>query len=292
MKLQNFQIDDLIIQALKEDMPFEDQSTAAIYQEPKVAFVDLIAKEDGVIAGLPVFQRVFRLIDDKTTFYQNKKEGTVVKKDDILMTISADVQTLLSGERVALNFLQRMSGIATAAHEFTQALEGTGIRVADTRKTTPGLRVLEKYAVRVGGGMNHRYNLSDMIMLKDNHIAAAGGVKEAIELARNYAPFIHKIEVETESLEMVREAVEAKADVIMLDNMSVEMMQEAVDIIDGQAVVEASGNMTVDSVERLKGLKIDYISSGAITHSAGILDLSMKNFRYTNSKLKNQVLWA
>lgn len=292
MKLLNFQIDDLITRALKEDMPFEDQSTAAVYQTPKVAFVDLIAKEDGVIAGLPVFQRVFRLIDEKTNFYQNKKEGSQVKKGDIIMTISADVQTLLSGERVALNFLQRMSGIATATHQFVQALEGTGIKLADTRKTTPGLRVLEKYAVRAGGGINHRYNLSDMIMLKDNHIAAAGGVKEAVELARSYAPFIHKIEVETESLDMVKAAVEAKADVIMLDNMSVEMMEEAIEIIDGQAAIEASGNMTIDSVERLKGLKIDYISSGAITHSAKVLDLSMKNFRYTNSKLKDGVLWA
>ncbi|KAA9296928.1 MULTISPECIES: carboxylating nicotinate-nucleotide diphosphorylase [Aerococcus] len=271
-------IDELITLAFKEDIPYEDLSTNAIYQG-QAAQVELLAKQAGVICGLDLFKRVFLHLDPEVQFESLVRDGDRVAKQETLMVIKASVNTLLSGERIALNFLQRMSGIATATRRFVDALEGSGIKLLDTRKTTPAYRPLEKYAVRVGGGYNHRYSLSDQIMLKDNHVAAAGGVKEAIQAAKAYAPFVKKIEIEVEDLDMVRAAVEAGADIIMLDNMDHDTMGEAIAIINGQAIIEASGNFTWDNVTDYKDLAIDYISSGAITHSAGILDLSLKHLK-------------
>jgi nicotinate-nucleotide pyrophosphorylase (carboxylating) len=239
--------------------------------------VDLICKEDGIIAGLDVFKRVFELLDEETEVVFSCEDGDFVKKGDKLGVVRGDIRVLLSGERTALNFLQRMSGIATYTRNISKLLEGTGTKLLDTRKTTPGMRLFEKYAVKVGGGYNHRYNLSDGILLKDNHIGAAGGVKEAVRMAREYAPFVRKIEIEVENLNMLKEALEAGADIIMLDNMSVEDMKEAVRLAKGRAETECSGNVTRENVSRLVDIGVDYISSGALTHSSPILDLSLKN---------------
>ncbi|MGN0805832.1 MAG: carboxylating nicotinate-nucleotide diphosphorylase [Candidatus Coproplasma sp.] len=266
----------LIQQALEEDIGNEDVTTNAVMPEYKKGMVKLICKQDGVICGLNVFERVFKLLDENTEVNFFFKDGDEVKKGQKVAIITGDIRVLLSGERVALNYLQRMSGIATYTRSVVKLLEGCKTKLLDTRKTTPNMRVFEKYAVRTGGGYNHRYNLSDGVLLKDNHIGAAGGVKQAVELARAYAPFVRKIEVEVENLEMCREALEAGADIIMLDNMSVEDMAEAVRMIDGKAITECSGNVTKENIERIKGTGVDYVSSGALTHSAPILDLSLK----------------
>lgn len=273
------QIDPLLLAALREDISNEDVSTNAVIREETPGEVELLAKQDGVIAGLEVFARVFTLLDEQTEVTFLCKDGDAVRSGQLLGRVRGDIRVLLSGERVALNLLQRMSGIATCAREMAAALQGTNTRLLDTRKTTPGLRILEKYAVRVGGGYNHRFNLSDGVLLKDNHIAAAGGVREAVRLAREYAPFLQKVEVEAETLEMVDEAVAAGADVIMLDNMSVEDMREAVRRIAGRAQTECSGNVTREKLQALADIGVDYISSGALTHSAPILDISMKHLR-------------
>ena len=272
-------VDDLILQALREDITFEDVSTASVCPTARPATVELIAKADGIIAGLDVFARTFELLDSQSSVLFDVADGDEVHAGDHVGQVRGDARVLLSGERVALNYLQRMSGIATCAREMAAALQGTNTRLLDTRKTTPGLRILEKYAVRVGGGYNHRFNLSDGVLLKDNHIAAAGGVREAVRLAREYAPFLQKVEVEVETLEMVDEAVAAGADVIMLDNMSVEDMREAVRRIAGRAQTECSGNVTREKLQALADIGVDYISSGALTHSAPILDISMKHLR-------------
>ena len=275
----SLQVDRLLLQALEEDISSEDVTTNAVMREAVAGEVELICKQDGVIAGLSVFQRVFRLLDGDTETEFFCKDGDDVKKGQLLAVVRGDIRVLLSGERVALNYLQRMSGIATYTREVVRLLEGSGTRLLDTRKTTPNMRIFEKYAVRVGGGCNHRYNLSDGVLLKDNHIAAAGGVKRAVELAREYAPFVRRIEIEAETVDMVREACEAGADIIMLDNMSDDDIRKSVEIIGGRAETECSGNVTKESIRRLISLGVDYISSGALTHSAGILDLSMKNLR-------------
>lgn len=269
--------DKLIMQALEEDITSEDITTNAVMRERCEGEVELICKEDGIIAGLWVFERVFTLLDPSTTVTLFVKDGDEVKKGQKMGVVAGDIRVLLSGERTALNYLQRMSGIATYTRSVAKLLEGTKTKLLDTRKTTPNMRIFEKYAVRTGGGYNHRYNLSDGVLLKDNHIGAAGSVKKAVEMAREYAPFVRKIEVETETLEMVKEAVEAGADIIMLDNMSLEMMKEAVDYIDGRASTECSGNVTKENAAQLAAAGVDYISSGALTHSAPILDISLKN---------------
>ena len=269
--------DKLIMQALEEDITSEDISTNAVMPKEQMGEVDLICKEDGVIAGLWVFERVFTLLDPNVTVSLSVKDGDEVKKGQKMGTVAGDIRVLLSGERTALNYLQRMSGIATYTRSVAKLLEGSKTKLLDTRKTTPNMRIFEKYAVRVGGGYNHRYNLSDGVLLKDNHIGAAGSVRKAVEMAREYAPFVRKIEIETENLDMVREAVEAGADIIMLDNMSPEMMRDAVAYIDGRANTECSGNVTKENVAQLAAVGVDYISSGALTHSAPILDISLKN---------------
>ena len=269
--------DELILMALKEDITSEDITTASVMREKRLGEVDLICKQDGIIAGLDVFKRVFTLLDPETEVILEAKDGDRVKKGQHLGRVCGDVRVLLSGERTALNYLQRMSGIATYTRQIADLLEGSGTKLLDTRKTTPNMRVFEKYAVKVGGGYNHRYNLSDGILLKDNHIGAAGSVRRAVEMAREYAPFVRKIEIEVESLDMLREALEAGADIIMLDNMSVEDMREAVKLCRGRAQTECSGNVTRENVQRLIDIGVDYISSGALTHSAPILDLSLKN---------------
>lgn len=270
-------VDKLIMQALEEDITSEDISTNAVMPKEQMGEVDLICKEDGVIAGLWVFERVFTLLDPNVTVSLSVKDGDEVKKGQKMGTVAGDIRVLLSGERTALNYLQRMSGIATYTRSVAKLLEGSKTKLLDTRKTTPNMRIFEKYAVRVGGGYNHRYNLSDGVLLKDNHIGAAGSVRKAVEMAREYAPFVRKIEIETENLDMVREAVEAGADIIMLDNMSPEMMRDAVAYIDGRAKTECSGNVTKENVAQLAAVGVDYISSGALTHSAPILDISLKN---------------
>ena len=271
------QADKLIRMALQEDITSEDVSTNAVMRSAVKGTVDLIAKEDGIIAGLDVYARVFQILDEKTEISFNFKDGDAVKKGDLLGTVTGDIRVLLSGERVALNYLQRMSGIATYTKQVSKLLEGSKVTLLDTRKTTPNCRVFEKYAVRIGGGCNHRYNLSDGVLLKDNHIGAAGSVAKAVAMAKEYAPFVRKIEIEVETMEQVKEAVEAGADIIMLDNMTPEMMKEAVRIIDGRAETECSGNVTLENVTRLTDIGVDYISSGALTHSAPILDVSLKN---------------
>lgn len=281
-ELMTFKIDPIILRALDEDITDVDISTKILGTNKTLASVDLLAKQAGVLAGQTVFKRVFSLLDDNVRVEWFKQDGQKFNDGDKIAIVHGPVDSLLTGERVALNFIQRMSGIATTTNQTVKQLENSSIKLMDTRKTTPGLRILEKYAVKVGGGYNHRYNLSDMIMLKDNHINAAGGVKEAIKLAKEHSPFIKKVEVETENIEMVKEAVQAGADIIMLDNMTPNEMKEAIAIIDGRAVIEASGNLSVDNINQLKSLEIDYISSGAITHSAGIVDLSMKNLTLTN----------
>ena len=269
--------DPLILSALKEDITSEDVSTNSVMPVPKKGEVNLICKQDGVICGLQIFERVFTLLDENTEVEFKAADGDKVKKGQLLAVVRGDIKVLLCGERTALNYLQRMSGIATYTSEVAALLHGTGIKLLDTRKTTPNNRLFEKYAVKVGGGNNHRYNLTDGVLLKDNHIGAAGGVKEAVKMAKEYAPFVRKIEVEVETLDMVRDAVEAGADIIMLDNMEHDTMAEAMKIIDGKAEVEVSGNMTKENLEKLAGLSVDYVSSGALTHSVPILDISLKN---------------
>jgi len=269
--------DDLILLALKEDITSEDISTNSVMPHYQLGEVELICKEDGVIAGLDVFRRVFELLDEKTEVSFTCSDGDKVTKGQKLGVIRGDIRVLLSGERTALNYLQRMSGIATYTRAIADLLEGSKTKLLDTRKTTPGMRIFEKYAVKVGGGYNHRYNLSDGILLKDNHIGAAGGVGAAIRMAKEYAPFVRKIEIEVENLDMVKEALEAGADIIMLDNMSVEDMREAVRLTAGKAETECSGNVTKENVAKLVDIGVDYISSGALTHSSPILDLSLKN---------------
>ena len=269
--------DNLIKMALQEDISSEDVTTNAVMRSRKQGEVQLICKQDGIVAGLGVFERVFKLLDETTEVEFYAEDGDEVKNKQLLGVIRGDIRVLLSGERTALNYLQRMSGIATYTHQIAELLKGTKIKLLDTRKTTPNMRIFEKYSVKVGGGYNHRYNLSDGILLKDNHIGAAGSVKKAVEMAKKYAPFVRKIEVETENLDMVKEAVEVGADIIMLDNMTPEVMKEAVKLIDGRAETECSGNVTKENIERLVEVGVDYISSGALTHSSPILDLSLKN---------------
>lgn len=271
------QADHLIMEALKEDISSEDVTTNSVMKEAVKGEVELICKQDGIIAGLGVFRRVFELLNDQMEITFFCKDGDEVRKGEKMGILRGDIRVLLSGERVALNFLQRMSGIATYTHQVAKLLAGSRTKLLDTRKTTPNMRIFEKYAVRVGGGYNHRYNLSDGVLLKDNHIGAAGSVAKAVEMAKVYAPFVRKIEVETENLDMVKEAVEAGADIIMLDNMSPEEMQKAIELIGGRAETECSGNVTKENIERLTSLGVDYISSGALTHSAPILDISLKN---------------
>ena len=269
--------DELILQALREDITSEDITTNSVMPHDQAGEVDLICKQDGVIAGLEVFKRVFELLDPETraTFYC--KDGDTVKNGEKIGLLRGDIRVLLSGERTALNYLQRMSGIATYTREIADLLKGTKTKLLDTRKTTPNMRIFEKYSVKVGGGYNHRYNLSDGILLKDNHIGAAGGVREAVKMAKEYAPFVRKIEIEVENLDMLKEALEAGADIIMLDNMCVEDMKTAVELCRGKAETECSGNVTKENVARLVDIGVDYISSGALTHSSPILDLSLKN---------------
>lgn len=269
--------DALILSALQEDITSEDITTNSVMKEFCLGEVDLICKQDGIIAGLEVFKRVFTLLDDKTEVLFYKKDGDEVKKGEKIGLVRGDIRVLLSGERTALNYLQRMSGIATYTRSIVKLLEGSKTKLLDTRKTTPNMRVFEKYAVKVGGGCNHRYNLSDGILLKDNHIGAAGGVKQAVLMAKEYAPFVRKIEVEVENLDMLKEALEAGADIIMLDNMSVEDMKTAVKLAKGKAETECSGNVTMENVSKIIDVGVDYVSSGALTHSAPILDLSLKN---------------
>ena len=269
--------DPLILSALREDITSEDVSTNSVMPVPRKGEVNLICKQDGVICGLQIFERVFTLLDENTEVELKAADGDRVKKGQLLAVVRGDIKVLLCGERTALNYLQRMSGIATYTSEVVKLLEGTGIKLLDTRKTTPNNRLFEKYAVKVGGGNNHRYNLTDGVLLKDNHIGAAGGVKEAINLAKEYAPFVRKIEVEVETLDMVKDAVEAGADIIMLDNMDHDTMAEAMRIIDGKAEVEVSGNMTKENLAKLSGLSVNYVSSGALIHSAPIMDISLKN---------------
>lgn len=270
-------MDPLILSALQEDISSEDVSTNSVMPTPKDGEADLICKQDGIICGLQVFQRVFYLLDENSRVDFYVQDGDAVENGQLLAKVHGDIRALLCGERTALNYLQRMSGIATYTHGVAALLEGTRTRLLDTRKTTPNMRIFEKYAVTCGGGNNHRYNLSDGVMLKDNHIGAAGGVKEAIAAAKAYAPFVRKVEVEVENLEMVREAIEAGADIIMLDNMSHEEMAKAMELIAGKAEVEVSGNVTKENIAKLTDLGVDFISSGALTHSAPILDISLKN---------------
>ena len=271
------QADKLIRMALEEDITSEDVSTNAVMPTKVQGTVDLIAKEDGVIAGMDVYARVFKLLDEDTEIEMFCHDGDGVREGDLMAKVTGDIRVLLSGERVALNYLQRMSGIATYTRSVAKLLEGSGVTLLDTRKTTPNCRVFEKYAVRVGGGCNHRYNLSDGVLLKDNHIGAAGSITKAIQMAKAYAPFVRKIEIETETLEQVAEAVEAGADIIMLDNMTPEVMKQAVALIDGRAQTECSGNITKENIARICEIGVDFVSSGALTHSAPILDISMKH---------------
>ena len=269
--------DELILSALKEDISSEDVSTNSVMPEYCLGEVELLCKEDGVIAGLPIFARVFELLDANTEVTLFAKDGDEVKKGQKLGVVRGDIRVLLSGERTALNYLQRMSGIATYTRSIAVLFEGSKTKLLDTRKTTPNMRIFEKYAVKVGGGYNHRYNLSDGVLLKDNHIGAAGGVAKAIKMAKAYAPFVRKIEVEVENFDMVKEAVEAGADIIMLDNMTHEQIKTCMEYIAGRAEVEVSGNVTKENIAALTDLGVDFISSGALTHSAPILDLSLKN---------------
>ena len=269
--------DKFIMMALQEDITSEDVSTNAVMPKAQKGKVDLICKQDGIIAGLDVYARVFTLLDDSTEVEFFCKDGDEVKAGQLMGIVTGDIRVLLSGERVALNYLQRMSGIATYTHEVAELLKGSKTTLLSTRKTTPNCRIFEKYAVRIGGGNNHRYNLTDGVLLKDNHIGAAGGVKQAVTMAKEYAPFVRKIEVEVENLSMVREAVEAGADIIMLDNMSHENMREAMNIIGGKALVEVSGNVTKENIAKITDLGVDFVSSGALTHSAPIMDISLKN---------------
>ena len=273
--------DPLIRMALAEDITSEDISTYAVMREAKQGEVDLICKEDGIIAGLSVFKRVFTLLDADTEITFFCQDGDEVKQGQKMGVVRGDIRVLLSGERTALNYLQRMSGIATYTNSITKLLAGSKTKLLDTRKTTPNNRIFEKYAVKAGGGYNHRYNLSDGVLLKDNHIGAAGSVAKAIEMAKEYCPFVRKIEIEVENLDMVKEAADAGADIIMLDNMSHDDMKEAIRIIDGRAETECSGNVTRENIAKLIGLGVDYISSGDLAHSAPIMDISLKNLHAT-----------
>ena len=270
-------VDPLILSALREDISSEDVSSNCVMKKTQLGEVDLICKQDGIICGLQVFERVFTLLDENTKAEFYVEDGDAVKAGQLMGKIRGDIRVLLCGERTALNYLQRMSGVATYTHEVASLFKGTKTKLLDTRKTTPNNRIFEKYSVRTGGGNNHRYNLSDGVLLKDNHIGAAGGVKEAIAMAKEYAPFVRKIEIEVENLDMVKEAVEAGADIIMLDNMSHEQLKEAMEYIDGRTEVEVSGNVTKENIARLTDLGVDYISSGALTHSSPIMDISLKN---------------
>lgn len=275
----NLNVDKLIRSALEEDISSEDVTTNSVMPVKTQGTVDLIVKQDGILCGMDVFERVFKLLDPETEVIRKKNDGDEVKSGDLAAVVNGDIRVLLSGERTALNYLQRMSGIATYTHEVASLLTGTKTRLLDTRKTSPNNRIFEKYSVRVGGGYNHRYNLSDGVLLKDNHIGAAGGVAQAVKMARDYAPFVRKIEVEVENLDMVKEAVEAGADIIMLDNMSHDEMKEAIEIIAGRAQTECSGNVTRENIAKILDLGVDFVSSGALTHSAPIMDLSLKHLR-------------
>ncbi len=275
--MDNFNADKLIKLALEEDITSEDISTNAVMKEYKKGAVSLICKQDGIICGLEVFERVFKILDENTEVNLLAKDGEKVKKGQHIAELTGDIRVLLSGERTALNYLQRMSGIATYTSEVAALLKGGKTKLLDTRKTTPNMRIFEKYAVKCGGGNNHRYNLSDGVMLKDNHIGAAGGIKQAVAAVKAYCSFVHKIEVEVENLDMCREALEAGADIIMLDNMSVEDMKKAVKLINGRALTECSGNVTRENIKNIIDAGVDFVSSGALTHSAPILDLSLKN---------------
>lgn len=269
--------DHLLLQALQEDITSEDVTTNAVMPTAKPGQADLLCKQDGILAGIDIFRRVFELLDETVQVKAFFKDGDAVKKGDRLATVTGDMRVILSGERTALNYLQRMSGIATYTHSVAKLLEGSKTKLLDTRKTTPNMRIFEKYAVRVGGGCNHRYNLSDGVLIKDNHIGAAGGVKEAVRMAKEYAPFVRKIEIEVENLDILREALEAGADIIMLDNMTPEQMRQAVQIVDGRAQTECSGNITKENIAKILDIGVDFVSSGALTHSAPILDVSLKN---------------
>lgn len=272
-------VDNLIMLALREDVSNEDITTNSIIKEKREGKVQLICKEDGVLAGIEVFKRVFQLLDENIKFSILKKDGEKIKNKELIGEIYGDVRAILTGERTALNYLQHMSGIATYTNNMVELLKGSNIKLLDTRKTTPNMRIFDKYSVKVGGGYNHRYNLSDGILIKDNHIDAAGSITKAIKLAKEYAPFVRKIEVEVENLDMVAEALEAGADIIMLDNMSPELMKKAVKLIDGRAETECSGNISKENIEKIKDTGVDYISSGALTHSAPILDFSLKHLQ-------------
>ncbi|MBQ9081337.1 MAG: carboxylating nicotinate-nucleotide diphosphorylase [Clostridia bacterium] len=274
---EQLHVDELIKLALKEDISSEDVSTNAVMPDYQKGSVQLICKQKGVIAGLQVFARVFTLLDGNTQVQLLAKDGDEVENGQLLGTITGDIRVLLSGERTALNYLQRMSGIATYTRKVANLLQGSNTKLLDTRKTTPNMRIFEKYAVKVGGGNNHRYNLSDGVLLKDNHIGAAGGVKEAVLAAKAYAPFVRKIEIEVENLAQLQEALDAGADIVMLDNMDTETMKKAVEMCKGRAQTECSGNVTAENIARIKDIGVDYVSSGALTHSAPILDLSLKN---------------
>ena len=271
--------DELIKAALREDISTEDISTNAVMRGYKKGKADLICKQDGVICGLKVFERVFKILDPNTQINFFAKDGDKAAKTQHIAEVIGDMRVILQGERTALNFLQRMSGIATYTAEVAALLEGSKTKLLDTRKTTPNMRLFEKYAVRCGGGNNHRYNLSDGVMLKDNHIGAAGGITQAVRAAKEYSSFVRKIEVEVESLEQCEEALAAGADIIMLDNMSVEDMKKAVKLIGGKALTECSGNVTRENIKNIMSTRVDYVSSGALTHSAPILDLSLKNLK-------------
>lgn len=270
-------IDDYILNALKEDITSEDVTTNAVMPYTGKGRAELLCKQDGILCGLSVFERVFQLLDDTFVFDTSFQDGDQVKKGDLIGTVTGDIRALLTGERTALNYMQRMSGIATFTRSFTKELEGYKTKLLDTRKTTPGMRPFEKYAVKVGGGCNHRYNLSDGILIKDNHIGAAGGVAEAIRMARDYAPFVRKIEVEVENLDMLREALDAGADIIMLDNMDNASMKTAVEMVNGKAQTECSGNVTIERLKEIAEIGVDFVSCGALTYSAPIMDLSLKN---------------
>lgn len=272
-------IDEYLLNALKEDVTSEDVSTNAVMKHTQLGKAELICKQEGIICGLFIFERIFQLLDEKVCFDTTYQEGDLIKKGEVIGVITGDIRAILTGERTALNYLQRMSGIATLTREYVNELDGYKTKLLDTRKTTPNMRPFEKYAVTVGGGYNHRYNLSDGVLLKDNHIGAAGSVTRAIQMAKEYAPFVRKIEVEVENLAMVKEAVDAKADIIMLDNMDTETMKEALRIIDGKAVTECSGNITKERLKEIAQIGVDFISSGAITYSAPIIDLSLKNLK-------------
>lgn len=273
-------VDELLRMALKEDITSEDISTNSVMPEYQKGRVELICKQDGIICGLPVFRRVFELLDDTVSFEMFVKDGDAVTAGKLMAVVTGDIRALLSGERTALNYLQRMSGIATYTHSIVELLKDSHTTLLDTRKTTPNMRIFEKYAVKVGGGTNHRYNLSDAVMLKDNHIGAAGSITKAVRMAREYCSFVNKIEVETENLDMVKEAVEAGADIIMLDNMTHDEMKEAIAYINGRALTECSGNVTKETIPDILDLGVDFVSSGALTHSAPIMDISLKNMKH------------